>query len=259
MADVAHPILPSAQNVKLAMDSILKAASEAIDVSPFLDARGRLPFTSLLPMMQALPNAKGTSIRSIYAAMSNGLANSIISSEITEIADYAELKIRNYLKEVSISIPNCKRLGKYAFVNCTFRPDTQSFASIEKVGELAFYYCNFSTYTTFPKLVTVGKKAFHSATGDIALPAATSIASDAFTAEWYIDADVRHTIQGVDTVRLPHLPKDFVTDMPGYPFGIKQFRYRDGSFWKTTERRIICANREILIPGEDDPEELPWP
>lgn len=255
MADITHPIIPSAQNVKLAMDSILKTASETIDVSPFLDARGRLPFTSLLPMMQALPDADGASIRSVYKAMSAGLVGSFKSTDVTEIADYAEMKVSGN-GNTNISIPNCKRIGKHAFYDCTLGADTNSFAEVEEVDEFGFKECTFAGYATFPKLVTIGSNAFSTARGDFSFPSATSIAEDAFGLEYY-KSTTGHTLYGATTVRLQNLSKDFVTSMPGFPFGMKQYNYRDAGKWKTTERRIICANREIIVPEET--ETLPWP
>lgn len=255
MADIAHPIIPSAQNVKLAMDSILETASATIDVTPFLDARGRLPFTSLLPMMQALPDADGASIRSVYKAMSAGLIGSFKSNDVTEVADYAEMKV-SLGEPLNISLPNCKRIGKYAFYDCIWCTDTKSFAEVEEVDEFGFNECTFSGYATFPKLVTIGSNAFSTARGDFSFPSATSVAEDAFKLAYYKNS-LGHTLYGATTVRLPNLSKDFVTSMQGFPFGMKQYNYRDEGRWKTTERRIICANREIIIPEET--ETLPWP
>lgn len=256
MADITHPILPSAQNVKLAMDSILETASATIDVSPFLDARGRLPFTSLLPMMQALPDADGASIRSVYKAMSGGLIQSFKSNDVTEVADYAEMKVVDGSGTINISLPNCKRIGKYAFYDCIWYTDTKSFAEVEEVDEFGFKDCAFVGYATFPKLVTIGSNAFSTARGDFSFPSATSVAEDAFKLAYYKNA-VSHILYGANTVRFPNLSKDFVKNMQGFPFGMKQYNYHDVGKWKTTARRIICANREIIIPEET--ETLPWP
>lgn len=262
MANVAHPILPSLQNIKLAMDSILKTAQDVIDVSPYLDAAGRLPFTSILPMLQALPETSGVSLHSIYKAMSRGTGTSIVSSEITEIADYAELSVGS--SSMNVSIPNCKRLGTRAFYSSWMETDTKSFESIEEIGEIAFGNCIFTSYPTFPKIATVGPKAFYAAQGDITLPSATSIADDAFTA-LTVEGSVGYTILGIRTLRLPNLAKDTVLAMPGYPFGMIQYRWRAGSgypggieMWETTERRIICANREIIVPDQTETLKRSW-
>lgn len=267
MADVAHPILPSLQNIKLAMDSILKTAQDVIDVGRFLDAQGRLPFTSILPLLQELPKSGGMNMRQVCDIIGGnegmGDAYPLLSDEITEIADHARI-ILGGRDEIVLSIPNCKRIGIEGFFNASITCNTNTFKSLEEVGERAFYNCIFYSYATFPKLTSIGPKAFYSTNGDITLPSVQTIPGDAFTARTE-DGAVDYSIYGIRTLRLPNLTKETVLTMPGYPFGMIQYRWRSGSgypggkeIWKTTEREIICANREIIVPEQTETLKRYW-
>lgn len=280
MSTVAHPILPTAQTIKQAMDAILAKARDAIDVSPFLDAQGRLPFVNLLPMLKALPSGGGgtASKNKIIDGMIDidGTAD-LKSSTITTITDDARLALnQTSAYEANVSLPNCTRVGARGFYNfyvrqdnevaleyavrstVTFQPGQTAFANVETIGERAFTGVYMQGYVSFPKLQVVPSKAFWGAQGDVTLQAATTIASDAFahffvgvqryqlTKEWDL-----LFFRRISTLRLPNLTASSVRAMPGYPFGLNRITVR-GAKRSTMNgdyiSRIICKGNEVIIP-----------
>lgn len=280
MSTIAHPILPTAQAVKQAMDAILAKARDVIDVSPFLDAQGRLPFVNLLPMLKALPSGGGGTAsknKIIDCMMAISTAADLKSATITTIADDARLtpnQTSNY--EGNVSLPNCTRIGARGFYNfyarqddevaltyaiqstVTFQPGQTAFANLETIGEMAFTGVYMQGYVSFPKLQVVPSKAFWGAQGDVTLQAATTIASDAFahffigtqryqsTKEWHLNFFRR-----ISTLRLPNLTASSVRAMPGYPFGLNRITVRGTKLAQMNGdyiSRIICKGNEVIIP-----------
>lgn len=272
---VLHPILPTAQAVKAAMDAILAKARLALDVSPYLDEKGRLPFANLLPLLQALPDSEPATKADLLKAMSFDPAGTdgdpmgdLISAAITAIADDARIACNGI-----VSLPNCTTIGAHAFATYapvdddyagasikwrdgygnlfasrnagfpTLKGDEASFAKVEALGEWALAGAFAANYVSFPLVKTVPARAFCGCEGDVTLPAVTAIAADAFAP--LVRASLPD-FRRVTTLRLPYITEENVKAMPGYPFGMETYM-----FWKVkSTTRIICRGNTVIVPTE---------
>lgn len=166
---VVHPILPTAVAIKQAMDDIYKAAKEVFDLSPWLDARGRLPFKNILPMLEAAPTSGSADKDAIVRSMmvfSEPFVDELDSDTIYKLADNLQLRMDG---PGNLHLPACTYIGSHAFesdsvgnntTGITLGKDTESFASLEEIGANAFggrcYWPN-SNIISFPKLKTIGE------------------------------------------------------------------------------------------------------
>lgn len=169
MSDVAHPILPTAIAIKQAMDEIYDAAKEVFDLSPWLDARGRLPFKNILPMLQASPASGSADKECIIKSMIAfwpPYFDTLDSDTIYKLADNLRLRMKS---PGVLHLPACKYIGSKAFTSAGSAPtitgvklgkNAESFASLEEIGANAFgSYCLWpdSHIISFPKLKTIGE------------------------------------------------------------------------------------------------------
>lgn len=166
---VVHPILPTAVAIKQAMDDIYEAAKEVFDLSPWLDARGRLPFKNILPMLEAAPTSGSADKDAIVWSMIKFTApffNELDSDTIYKLADNLQLRMKS---PGVLHLPTCTYIGSHAFerdsrgnnsTGITLGKNTESFASLEEIGANAFgSYCLWpdSHIISFPKLKTIGE------------------------------------------------------------------------------------------------------
>lgn len=167
----AHSILPTAVAIKQAMDDIYEAAKEVFDISSWLDARGRLPFRNILPMLESAPTSGSADKDAIVRSMIAFIApffDELDSDTIYKLADNLQLRMKS---PGDLHLPVCTYIGSGAFKSAlssdgtertgiTLGKDTESFASLEEIGANAFgarCYWPDSNIVSFPKLKTIGE------------------------------------------------------------------------------------------------------
>ena len=269
---VTHPIGPTALAIKAALDDILSKAKAKRDVSFYLDGQGRLPFRNILPLLQSLALRQDTPSALVgglggWVAWNANRENTVqqrrllISESVTEIAD--ELRI-GYCHTSSgdshfdpneivgyLHLPNCVRIGSHAILprglydplysteDCVYMGTAiDSFTNLEEMGDEALAYVVPHIDLDFPKLHTLGARAFRfvskhreSIRATWTFPAIQTIGAGAF-----LGLNGNGTNQDtVVTLRFPNLEASAVKAMENFPFGISS-----GSV-------IVCKNDEGTI------------
>lgn len=171
-----HTIVQTASAIHDALSDVLAKAAEIIDVTPYLDGKGRLPFGNILPMLRRIEEAASAShttcsyywpglvsgTEDTRYMMPGGSGVPIRDTQITEMCDelmymFHTITIMGagfgYLAGGYLHVPNCRRIGTRAFIlsrlyglaDGSFTPivmsigqDESSFASLEELGAEAF-------------------------------------------------------------------------------------------------------------------------
>lgn len=250
MSTIEHPILPTAVAIKQAMDAIFKEAKDVIDMTPYLDEYGRLPFLNLPKLVLGLPASGSSTLTSIIKAMSGrGTLREFIDESVTSIADNAKIGFAPPgIKgdPVNLYLPNCTYIGANAFVaegetSYTLNyereivTNTESFSNVEEIGSCAFGngddgvygHFDFVMPLYFPKLRKIHEKAFwfqNSYRFDITLPLIEEIGAQAFNYVYAYEGSYA-------TARFPNRTMAQIQAMTNFPFGdIRIFVCKDGTF-----------------------------
>lgn len=124
MAIVGKTILESAQAIKEAMNDIHAAAVTSVDVTPYLDEKGRLPFANLLPLVKDSSNGVPLVVKRLISSMGRTDYPILCEGELTsasrirdEARMYAYNRTRKDRTERSLFINNCTHIGTHAFYN----------------------------------------------------------------------------------------------------------------------------------------------